>query len=152
MNLEDTALGTSSFVDFDPVLPDMRSLILDYLACHGEATFVDLEDDIPGFCGELTLRAASNANSILWRGLSPSAVHALRSLHAEGSIALKETSFRIYKSKGRRLQLPVARAKPFIRHWVPVLVALRMQAPLQEHAPAGFLGAGGLDRAGSASN
>ncbi len=136
MNFDDAALGTSSFVDFEPVLPDMRALILDYLACHGEATFVDLEDDIPGFCGELTLRAASNANTILWRGLSPSAVHALRSLHNEGSIALKETSFRLYKSKGRRLQLPVARAKPFVRHWVPVVVALRNGPDSDDEAAA----------------
>ncbi len=150
MNFQDAALGTSSFVDFEPVLPDMRSLILDYLSYHGESTFIDLEDDIPGFCGELTLRAASNANTILWRGLSPSAVHALRSLHNEGRIALKETSFRLYKSKGRRLQLPVARAKPFVRHWVPVVVTLRERD--EEAAHAAQEADAVLGRAGSSSN
>jgi hypothetical protein len=111
-----------AFVDFDCTTPTMQAIILDYLATHAGVTFVDLEDDVPGFAGELTLRSSSNRNTILWRGVSSAAVHALCELEKHGRIAYKDTSFRIYQEKGRRIHLPIARWKSHILHWTPVYV------------------------------
>jgi hypothetical protein len=112
------------FVDFDYLSPCMQELILDYLGHHGEVTFIELEDDVPGFAGELTFKAADNRNTILWRGLSHSAVHALSELARRGQVRFTKTSCGTYQSMGRRLQLPVGRWDCPSLHWTPVLVDL----------------------------
>ncbi len=120
-----------AFVDFDCTTPTIEALILDYLATHAGVTFVDLEDDVPGFAGELTLRSASNRNTILWRGVSSTAIHALCELEKQGRIAYKDTSFRVYQDKGRRIHLPIARWKSHILHWTPVYVERTLADPAQ---------------------
>ena len=116
---------TSSFVDFEPVLPEMQALIVDYLANHTDVTFVDLEEDIPGFSGELTLRDTRSSNTILWIGLSPAAIHAMHRLQAEGMLEFRQVAPRLYASRGQRLQLPVKQTSPTERHWLPALIALK---------------------------
>jgi len=115
-----------AFVDFDYITPSMEALILDYLDTHAQVTFIDLEDDVPGFQGDLTLRSSSNRNTILWRGASGSAVHALRELEKQGRIDFKETSVHVYQNKGRTIQLPVAKGRSNgALHWSPVVVELK---------------------------
>ena len=111
-----------AFVDFDYLTPTMEARILDYLATHAQVTFVDLEDDVPGFSGDLSLRSSSDRNTILWRGVSSSAVHAISEMERQGQIAFKEASLRLYQEKGRTLQLPVAKWGARVLHWTPVVV------------------------------
>ncbi len=122
--------ASSSFVDFDCTTPTMQALILDYLENHTGVTFIDLEDDVPGFLGELTLRASSNSSTILWRGISSSGIHALRQLERQGEIRFREASSRIYQDKGKRLQLPVAKWHSPVLHWNPVYVELNSARPV----------------------
>ena len=119
---------TPAFVDFDCTTPTMQALILDYLRTHTGVTFIDLEDDVPEFSGELTLTACSNRRAILWRGLSRSAIHALRQLERQGRIQFRETSFHRYQDKGKRLLLPLARGHSSATHWNPVFVELKNAA------------------------
>ena len=114
-----------AFVDFDCITPSMQELILDYLGMNTEATFIDLEDDVPGFAGDLPLRSSSNRNTILWQGLSQSAVHALHEMDKQGKIQFQETSFAIYRHKGRRLNLPIGSWDSSKPHWTPVVVQLK---------------------------
>jgi len=115
-----------AIVDFDYITPSMQALILDYLGNHAPVTFIDLEDDVPGFEGDLTLRSSLDRNTILWRGVSGAAIHALRELEKQGWIGFKETSVHLYQKKGRRIQLPVAKCRSNgALHWNPVLVELK---------------------------
>jgi hypothetical protein len=116
-----------AFVDIDFALPGMHELILDYLATNNPATFVELEEDVPGFSGELPLKAVSNRNTILWQGLSAAAIHALYEMEKQGEIQFQETSCDKYQHRGRRLYLPVAGWEADRTHWTPVLVTLRVQ-------------------------
>jgi hypothetical protein len=113
------------FVDFDCLAPSMQDLILDYLQTHAEVTFIDLEDEIPDFAGELTLKASENRQTIFWRGISHSGIHALAELERQGQIEFRQTSCQIYQSRGRRLHLPVAKRESVRLHWTPVFVELR---------------------------
>ena len=115
-----------AFVDFDCITPSMQALILDYLGTHAQVTFIDLEDDVPGFAGDLTLRSSFNRNTILWRGVSGAAVHALRELEKQGLIGFKETSVHVYQDKGRRIQLPVSKGRSNgVLRWSPVTVEVK---------------------------
>jgi len=111
-------------LDFEPATTSIHDLILDYLSAEGAVTFVDLEDDVPGFAGELSLRATSDKNTILWRGVSAAALHALCELQRSGTISFKEVVKQTYQAKGKTLQLPTAKRKGFPRRWKPVLVQL----------------------------
>ncbi len=122
---------TSSLVDFDTVLPDMQTLVLDYLATHEQVTFVDMEEDIPGFEGEFTLRDSSNRNAILWRGLSASALCAIHTLEQQKKITLKPVSPALYQRKGRRIQLPVSKVKLGPWRWIPVVLELTAEGLAQ---------------------
>ncbi len=115
---------TPAFVDFDPAMPSMQELILDYLATHKKVTFIDLEDDVPGFSGELVLKWPSNRKTVLWRDISGPAVHALYELERNGSIRFEATSCRTYQHKGRRLYLPIEDWESNRLHWTPVVVQL----------------------------
>ena len=115
-----------AFVDFDTVMPSMQALVLDYLAARTEVTFIELEDDVPGFSGELEFVSSSDRKTVLWQGVSGSGVHALHELERQGLIEFKRTSFRTYQHKGRRLYLPVDEWKSNMRHWAPVLVRLKV--------------------------
>jgi len=114
----------SHIVDFDFVPPSMQELILDYLATHAGVTFVDLEDDVPGFSGELSLKFPDNRKTILWQGLSASALHAIHELQLQNRIRFEDASPAIYHDKGRALNLPVDEWQATRLHWTPVQVML----------------------------
>ena len=111
----------SRIVDFDFVPPSMGELIIDYLETHAGVTFVDLEDDVPGFSGELSLKFPGNRKTILWQGLSPSALH---ELELQNRIRFEDASPALYHDKGRSLNLPVDEWEATRVHWTPVLVNL----------------------------
>ncbi len=114
------------FVDFDPDMPGMQQLILDYLGRHKKATFTELEDELPGFSGDLVLKWPANRKTVLWRDVSRSAVHALFELEKQGRIAFEPTSCKTYQHKGRRLYLPIDADWESNRlHWTPVRVSLK---------------------------
>jgi len=114
----------SHIVDFDFVPPSMEELILDYLEGRADVTFVDLEDDVPGFQGELSLKFPDNRKTILWQGISPSALHALHALEQQRRIRFEDASPELYHDKGRALNLPVDEWQATRVHWTPVLVGL----------------------------
>lgn len=115
-----------AFVDYDPDMPGMEDLILDYLARHKKATFTELEDELPGFSGDLVLKWPGNRKTVLWRDVSEAAVHALFELEKQGKIAFEPTSCRTYQHKGRRLYLPVDDDWESNKlHWIPVIVTLK---------------------------
>ena len=117
---------TPTFVDFDPYMPGMEELILEYLGRHKKATFTELEDELPGFSGDLDLKWPANRKTVLWRDVSESAVHALFELEKQGQIAFEPTTCRTYQHKGRRLYLPIDEDWESGRlHWTPVLVRLK---------------------------
>ncbi len=124
MSLEASVFGNSHFVDFEPEPPNMEALITDYLSTNPNATFVDMEEDIPGFAGELTLRDSRDRTTILWRGVSAAAVCALYSLERGKKLVFRPVSHHVYQKKGRRIQLPVVRGKQSRWRWSPVAVNL----------------------------
>lgn len=110
------------FPDFDCTMPTMQALILDYLATHKKVTFIDLEENVPGFFGDFPFKASSNRKTILWDGVSRSALHALHELEIQGKIQFKETDLGTYQQKGRRLYLSIDAWESEAVHWTPAIV------------------------------
>jgi len=107
-----------------PTLTNRQRLeesIYQMIATKKRAIFPDLMA-IPGFRGGGITYEVPESNIVLWRDLTPDAVHALNELLEEKRIALANTYYSSYKRAGHTLELPLAitLARSSEIRWFPV--------------------------------
>ena len=103
----------------------MANRIFKFLENRKGMSFVDLENQIEGFKGDLLLEL--NPNVILWQGVSEPAREAMNILLSVKKIEMIPTPLLVYLIDGRALRLPIAKSAASIKkgykkpHWLPVV-------------------------------
>ena len=104
----------------------MKSGIVNYLREHKGASFIELQEHVPGFKGNNTV-GVLDKNVIFWTGVSPEATKALDELLTDKVIELIHIGPLVYFIDGAVMKLPIAKRieKYKTRHWIPVVMSLR---------------------------
>ena len=108
---------------------NLKTSILRFLLAHGcDVSFVEMEDEIPGFKGTDCSWHIGDTNVVIWPWLSDAAADALFSLRHDGLLELEPCDPLVYFIDGEIPRLPVAKKPPkkgFSKpHWLPCVLGL----------------------------
>ena len=105
----------------------LQDTIMDYVAKRDNVSFAELERDLTGVRGGMSMVCPGNPNLVLWSGLSADAIDAINGLRSADRIYLCPVSVWAYVVDGRVIDLPIAN-NPSRKYknprWLPVVIKI----------------------------
>lgn len=104
--------------------PALAAAILELVRDRDYVSFLELEREVPGFSGELSIGVPDCDNLIFWHAASAEAIAGLQHLLSTDQVHLKTCSSFIYAVDGAIVTIPqAAKRRSYSKlHWLPVTV------------------------------